>query len=220
MIGCLFDGGLCGDAHQLGRAWLAGALRRRRSLGWRSSETSLLSWSHYPNMFCFFFLLLSDKWMAQKKSKYQKKCIALHNGIPWARTRNNGPFSASCAFPLYTPMDVTSAALTIGPACSKRAWLVATTRSKVAFSSLLLYLRMTSYPVGPLAIVFFTVIVFCFFFIFPSPSPPPLFGPSCGSLMKRSPLNWKTVIKMRWVLFTSVHGGTNSTELVNQKLII
>lgn len=168
----------------------------------------------------FFFLLLSDKWMAQKKSKYQKKCIALHNGIPWARTRNNGPFSASCAFPLYTPMDVTSAALTIGPACSKRAWLVATTRSKVAFSSLLLYLRMTSYPVGPLAIVFFTVIVFCFFFIFPSPSPPPLFGPSCGSLMKRSPLNWKTVIKMRWVLFTSVHGGTNSTELVNQKLII
>lgn len=102
-----------------------------------------------------------------KKNQNIKKCIALHNGIPWARTRNNGPFSASCAFPLYTPMDMTSAALTIGPACSKRAWLVATTRSKVAFSSLLLYLRMTSYPVGPLAIVFFTVIVFFFYYYFP-----------------------------------------------------
>lgn len=232
MMECLFDGaGPCaGDAQASARARLIGRCVKGSGA---ALDGGALRPPSFPqviiqicSVFFFFFSPLAPQQMngTHKKNKISKKYIyiALHNNsIPWARTRNNGPFSASCAFPLNTPVDVTSAPLTMGSARSKRAWLVATTCSVVAFIFVVIFKDDILPCRPPFAIVFLTVMhFFPFFLISLHLLPSPLFSPSCGSLMKRSPLNWKTVIKMRWVLFTSVHGGTNSTELVNQKLII
>lgn len=221
---CLFDGaGPCAaDAQASARARLIGRCVKG---GGAALDGGALRPPSFPQVIiqicCVFFFPRpsTNEWHKKKNQKKKNNYIALHNnGIPWARTRNNGPFSASCAFPLNTPVDVTSAALTMGSARSKRAWLVATTCSVVAFIFVVIFKDDILPRRPPFAIVFLTVMRF--FLISLHLLPSPLFSPSCGSLMKRSPLNWKTVIKMRWVLFTSVHGGTNSTELVNQKLII
>lgn len=125
-------------------------------------------------------------------------------------TCNNRPFS----FPLYIPM--TSAALTMRHPAALRA--LAPRHGQIR-ATRLFHLVIFKDDIHSLS-------AFCYCLHRDAPPCPlPLFSPSCDSLMKRSPLNWKTVIKMRWVLFTSVHGGwwgggTSSTELVNQKLII
>lgn len=73
-------------------------------------------------------------------------------------------------FPLNTPVDVTSAALTMGSARSKRAWLVATTCSVVAFIFVVIFKDDILPCRPPFAIVFLTLMLFFFFLNFPSPS--------------------------------------------------
>lgn len=113
--------------------------------------------------------------------------------FPPALTCNNRPFS----FPLYIPM--TSAALTMRHPAALRA--LAPRHGQIR-AARLFHLVIFKDDIHSLS---------AFRYCLHRDAPPPLlplFSPSCDSLMKRSPLNWKTVIKMRWVLFTSVHGGS------------
>lgn len=180
MIECLFDGsGCCGDDWQLRRTYM-----RRFSLEWRCSET------------LFFLKSLSNYVLVFSKQTYGIYFFKyFYNRIPQARTRNNRPFSVSC-FPSPCSDDLCGS----NNEASSSIKSLALRHGQVRAAGLF-HLVIFKDDIHSLS-------AFCYC-LHPDPPPSllPLFSPSCDSLMKRSPLNWKTVIKMRWVLFTSVHEG-------------
>lgn len=184
MIECLCAGwGCCGDDWQVCQTcaalqpWME-ALRHPRS-----------SWSHFPSMFLFFFF-------SQTNACYKKIKSSFIIEFPKHGRATIG-HSLRPAFPLPIPM--TSAPRTMRHPAALRA--LAPRHGHIR-AARLFHLVIFKDDIHSLS-----AFRYCLRRDFYPPSLLPLFSPSCESLMKRSPLNWKTVIKMRWVLFTSVHGG-------------
>lgn len=130
-------------------------------------------------------------------SKPKKKNIFkyFYNRLPQARTHNNRPFSASC-FPSPCSDDLRGS----NNEASSSMKSLAPRHGQIRAAGLF-HLVIFKDDIHSLS-----AFRYCLHPDF-LPSLLPLFSPSCDSMMKRSPLNWKTVIKMRWVLFTSVHEG-------------
>lgn len=118
-----------------------------------------------------------------------------YNRLPQARTHNNRPFSASC-FPSPCSDDLRGS----NNEASSSMKSLAPRHGQIRAAGLF-HLVIFKDDIHSLS-----AFRYCLHPDF-LPSLLPLFSPSCDSMMKRSPLNWKTVIKMRWVLFTSVHEG-------------